>query len=158
MLLIGPRIDDCPGCGVAYGQPHADRCKIRHCSVFNAQTLSCGCEEHDALNATWRGMWAFPTGVDVEDGLEETADQETGQSFVVNLYAALNTWNPDNLWDRPFVVRFDGFAEAKEYVVKNLEDVIHIFTEALKEIRKANSVEEFEKLPIWCTDLVTEER
>jgi hypothetical protein len=155
MLLINPTNSDCPGCGVARGRPHADGCDIQLCSACGTQRHSCSCEAHDPRKAIWKGLWIFPTGVDVEDQLEETSGQQSVPSFLVNLYAAFETWNPDNLWDRPFIVRFDGFEEAKVYVVKNLEDVIHIFSNALKDVRKAQSLEE---LDISWVDLITEER
>jgi hypothetical protein len=158
MLTIAPANNDCPGCGVACGQPHADRCDFQHCSVSNTQAPARSSAGHDPVKATWDGIWEFPTGVDVEGRLGETSAQQSVPSVLVNLYAALDTWNPDSLCDRPFIVRFNGFEEAKEYVVKNLEDVVQIFAEALNEIRKVNSVEEFERLPIWCTDLITEAR
>jgi hypothetical protein len=152
MLPVAPTNNDCPGCGLASGQSHADWCNIQWCAVFDTGSLYSGCEEHDLTKTNWRTCWLFRAGMDVEELFRAIAGQQSVRRFVVNLRAALDTCELDG---SPINVPFASFEEAKEYASENLERIIGFISCMMDEVDMANSLEE---LAIWYPELVTEER
>lgn len=50
---------ECPGCGVAAGQPHERGCGQEACPSCGDRIMFCGCDPPDGERLPWTGM---PTG------------------------------------------------------------------------------------------------
>lgn len=49
------KLEKCPDCNVAVGQPHKDGCDVERCMV--CQRLGCAYKKHNKKKAAWTGYW-----------------------------------------------------------------------------------------------------